>query len=250
MSEQPPIPPLPPDNILPYAQSINQRPTILTVVAILSICIGSLGVLANVCGMFQWVSLISMRSMSIPGGPPVVVSTTTVTGADPTMVEVDDPTSDASAPGAATQPVIQNVTVSSPVFASPFAGMSLWPAVLTSILSVFELALGGYLLFAGIQLLRNVASSRKHHLRYAALKIPITVIASAANAVVMYDMQRAIFSTMPPAAAPLGGSFPLIVAMISAGFTLLLSLSYPVALLIILTRPKIRSYFEEMHPAY
>ena len=54
------------------------------------------------------------------------------------------------------------------------------PAVISSVFSIFEMALGAYLLFAGIQLARGVAASRANHLRWAVLKLPITIIAAGA----------------------------------------------------------------------
>jgi hypothetical protein len=141
---------------------------------------------------------------------------------------------------------------------NPFASISLAPAILTSLLSLVELGLGIYLLVAGILLTQNRASSRKHHLRYAILKFPIAFFYAIATAWMQAEMQHRIFANMQMSGATTGTSATAVTftpaalatwaAIGYAAFMLLLSLAYPTALLITLTRPKIRGYFAAMAP--
>lgn len=254
MTDSEPLPPVPeplPETgqpeVLPYARVTPARPGVLTAVGVLSIIFGSLGILANACAGLEWSGFAVMRAISFPAAPSVATPQSATTNAAETgdvgPVEVEEDT-DVTLTNPPTT-MSANAGTATASF-TPFASMALWPLVLSATTAVGEMALGGYLLFAGIQLIRNRASSIKHHLRYVWIKIPVTIIAAIAAGLAIYEFQRSIFTMgLPGQRVP--SALPVYAGMMTGGISLLFSLAYPVAVLIVLTRPRIREYAAEMH---
>lgn len=236
MSEAQPLP------IIPYAEVAPAKPGILTAMAVLSIVIGSLAILTNLCSALQPLSFMMLRSMSMPATTRTVVAFPTTSPVAPS-----GPTDAATvyfSPTTSQTPVsVPAGTATTMPVTNPFAGMSLTPMVVRSAMALAELGLGGYLLAAGILLARNRPSARRHHLRYAVLKCPVAFLAAAAGGWMEYEMQSAIFGNMPAGpGSPMPMAFVAPMALIMAGFWLVLSLAYPVAVLIVLTRPGVKAY--------
>lgn len=192
--------------VIPYAQAIRPKPGIVVAVAVMSIVFGAFACLANLCGIVQPISMLVLRSVRMPPAPG---------GAG-------------AGPGAL------------------YAGMSLTPAILASAFSLVDLVLAVYLLTAGILLVRNRASSRRHHLRYAVIKCPVAFFSCLAAGWMQYELQSAVFANMaaaPGSPAMLPSAFPLWIAATSTIFWLAISLAYPIALLVILNRPPVKAFF-------
>jgi hypothetical protein len=131
---------------------------------------------------------------------------------------------------------------------NPFTGMSLGPSIAMGIMSLLELGLAVYLIICGIILLRDRVSAGRHHLRYAKWKIPIALVTAVSTAAFAYELQRTVMANAPsPASAnPMMGPVTLIMAITYGGIDFLLSIAYPIALLIVFTRASVRSYFDSM----
>lgn len=128
------------------------------------------------------------------------------------------------------------------VTVSPFgAGMPRMPRVMTqSILVVVSTALSLvvaiFLLVAGIQTIRNAPSARKLHLIYIGIKIPLVIASMCAWWWFWYEFTRGFggpgFSTGPVWGMSIFLAVPLV-----------LSLIYPVGLLIVLNTRGIKNYY-------
>jgi hypothetical protein len=119
-------------------------------------------------------------------------------------------------------------------------------SVLTIITSALGLALAIYLLVVGILTMRQRPSTRRLHLIYAALKIPLAVLAAVGWFLFIDDLTRSMtaVASMGP-----GASSPPLVGASSAGamaIAIMLGLAacaYPVALLILMNMRNVREYY-------
>lgn len=166
---------------------------------IISITLGAISILTNLCGVFQPLSLLFLRNLPMP-----------TTGPSP---------------------------------ANPFGNIALAPAVSAAFISLLNLALGAYLLYAGILIHLRKPSAYRHHWRYALLKCPVAIIGALANGWMQYEIQTAVFTASRQPNMPI---FPVWIALISSALGLLFALAYPVALLIALSRPTIRTQFADL----
>jgi hypothetical protein len=219
MSETPPpIPPTPwippiPQEVIPYAQPIEQPPTIIGVTAIFSIIVGILGILANLCGMAQTA---------------VLTMTLNATAA-------------------------QNFATTGPSAMPPgfFTGMSPVPFVILTITMLLQLGLGIYLLTAGIFAVRRRLSARFHHLLYASLKLTVSIVESSMVAWCLYEftqmVQRALQAAPGRPAPPIWN--PGQAMGTAAGLMLGLGVLYPIIVLVIFNLPNVKQYYRMDSPA-
>jgi hypothetical protein len=119
-------------------------------------------------------------------------------------------------------------------------------SILTIIASALGLALSIYLLVVGILTMRQRPSSRRLHLIYAVLKIPLTVLAAVGWFLCIRDLTQSVsgMAAMTP-----GTTTPSTAASAAAGAAVfaiifgLVGLAYPVALLIVMNTPNVRAYY-------
>ncbi len=104
--------------------------------------------------------------------------------------------------------------------------------------SVAALAMGILLIVAGAGIFRNSARSRRLHLIYAAVKIPLCVIATVG---VMWLFEG--FDAGVPASS-IATNWRQFIMTVSIGGVI-----YPVILLIVLNLPSVRSYFRAVATA-
>jgi hypothetical protein len=109
-------------------------------------------------------------------------------------------------------------------------------ALMTGLESLASLLLAVFLLVCGILTLRQNRWGRRGHLIYAALKIPLVIVAAIGWAWLFYSMS----STVTGGSANPQSS---LVSMLQAGGYAAVGLIYPIALLIVFTRRKVREYY-------
>jgi hypothetical protein len=141
---------------------------------------------------------------------------------------------------ATTAPSTAPVASSAPI---PQVGSMHIAALLAVIEGLASLGLGVFLLVIGILVFRFSRRGRWQHLMYAWIKIPLTIIGAAAWSWLAMEFMRIMFSGMPGGAGvPRNAAItPIAVAFIVGG---LISIIYPVALLIALRSKTVRQYYE------
>lgn len=206
MSDQQRVPPDQDPPILAYAQVVDDRPGILKALGIISIVLGSLGILTSAGAAINSVFSIFLGRISMmapPGGGP-----------------------------------------------SPFANLPVAPFVINALLNLLSLGLAVYLVVCGALLLRDRPSGRAHHLRYAVAKCVLAVPVAAVSFWSTYAMQSSIMANMQttaPAPGPVPvATFAYAAGAVMAGFWMIVSLAYPVTLLIALNTRQVRDYYARL----
>lgn len=220
-----------------YASMGNRRPTAITVIGILSIILGSFGILANlVTGLEGGASYVMKRmSATLPTARPPT------TMAAPATV----PTPAAGA-GPSTHPLYTyhayaHSTTTAVYF--PFAFIDSNAAIVVAIESCLSLGLAIFLLLAGIMALRSSPAAGLMHLFYAIVKIPLAIVGGIALTRLSASMIRMMVT---PPARP----FPPRSGVDFSGFFVCTAgMIYPIALLILLGTGSIRKYYRAARTA-
>jgi len=198
---------------LPYRNPLDERrrPGILTAVAVISIVVGSLGLVAN---LFELLSTTGVLFFSTTSS---TVVTTTTTG---TVVVV----------GGGGPATAGATTMATTTFASPRPPTRV--VILALLNCLLHLGVAAYLLMIGILLLRDSRHGRTQHLAYAWFKLFLVVVAVWSN----WAWYNAQFAGLP------GGSSTVAVVMMSVLFVVPGAI-YPIALLIVMNTRSVRTYY-------
>jgi len=146
-----------------------------------------------------------------------------------------------NAPTLTISPTGQTTALSSAgSFPNPIAHLKISQVALGIALGedIASVALAVYLMIIGILMLRDSPYSRKGHLRYAMIKIALSIIALVAS----YTIGRQFFSSIHTVGTP-----SAIMMLPSFVVFAILTLAYPVALLITMNTAEVRRHYTEAH---
>jgi hypothetical protein len=213
MSQPPPIPPNPYPP-LPYATAIYVRPGLLTALGICSIVVGGLSALGSFSSVASGIAYLVMAHVSM--GIPLP----------------------AAAPS--TQP-----TTAPAVRVTPFQ-MHINPAASALTITEGVLSLGAaiVLIIAGSMMLRDNPTSWRMHRIYVLIKFPLIVVGAFAMWWVYTDLFKGMMTMTTAQGAPIPGAFMNAMAAFEAVFMAVISLIYPVTLLIVLKSRTSQSYLK------
>ncbi|MDP1663423.1 MAG: hypothetical protein Q8L55_16045 [Phycisphaerales bacterium] len=139
-------------------------------------------------------------------------------------------------------------------FAQGFGGMNLGPPalggqyslwmVITGVLSLVSLAVSGWLLWAGVQLLKRRKKSVALHRGWAWTRIGVALLEAAAGAAAQSAVMSGAMAAGGGAGGAGGGGAPagmdamlIAVAIVTIALPLIIALTYPVVVLALLSRP-------------
>jgi hypothetical protein len=230
MSFEPPIIPAPVQPISYMTPAARQRPGIMTAVGVISIVIGGFSALASVGGIVSAITYSMLSRMKIP--PTYTVATPAVTpmpATVPTTTSTSTVGSVSLSGGATVRPVW------------PFASVNPRAFILTGVESALSFLVAVLLLFAGILMLKDSPRARPMHWLFVVLKIPLIALAAVAGWMTYTSVMNSMNAATPGGAFPasMGSAF----GIISASFSALFSLLYPVALMIVLSTRTAKDHF-------
>lgn len=217
MESAPPIEPFDRDADAVYGEH-ESPPAWPTVLGIISIVLGGLGILFNLCGAISSLFMDAMQSTFLKG---------------PLPEDLPDQARDAHRQ-----------------MMEMMQGVSGYQAVM----AVLMLALAVLLLIAGIMMLQRKARSVMLSFYWSWMKI-IAVIGSAALQAWIFSQQQEFMQqmmqsmpngeSMPPEIETFMGSFFAIVSVFSVIFILLIGWAYPIFLLVWLSRPGVKRHYQQ-----
>lgn len=141
------------------------------------------------------------------------------------------PRMNTAVPGATTMPVM--IQFSKPDQVAQI-GM-----IVTVLLS---LALAIYLLVAGIITLRGSLNGRKHHLRWAIMKIPLVLIGSAIYGWWMGSIMSGMWTSLPGAPMP----STMLMTLLYGGGAAVMGLIYPIVALVLMNLKSAKDYYNSL----
>jgi hypothetical protein len=242
---------------LEYASPVRTRPGILTAVGIISIIVGSLGVIGSLGSVVSGIMYLAMSNMTFPttvtvqqapatmpgtagaqgGSPTWTVTTTTSTNSQSATVVGGGA---AAAPG----PAAGAIPVATPPFSFHVARGA---SALTIAEAVPSLGVAVLLIFAGSLMLRDSPKAWRLHRIYLVLKVPLVVVGAFATWWTFTSMMQGFNLPNPagPNAVPMAG-FSNMMAVFQATFAALFSMIYPVALMIVLSTRTSKEYLQRL----
>jgi hypothetical protein len=211
-----PAPPQYPYQPIQYATAIYARPGLLTSLGICSIIVGGLSALGSLSGIASGIMYIVMSHMQMTIPTPATAPSTA-----PSTQPANAFTAHATAISFNISPAASALTIAEGV-------LSLGAAVL--------------LIVAGSLLLRDSLLSWRLHRLYILIKIPVVVVGAVAMWWVYMGLLGGMMNIASAQGAQVPRSFTNYMAIFEAGFMAVISLIYPIALLIILAGKTSKTY--------
>jgi len=194
----------------------NRRPGILTTIGVLSIVLACLSGLSGLSGVMSGIGFLMMSRITTTAPPTTLYSTSIVNG--------------------------RSVTTTAPIAATTFPfPFSRRMSVVTLFSAVLTLTAAIVLLIAGISVIRDSPKGARRHWIYVWVKLPIVLLSTVISAMTYKAIFGRMAGSMPP--GPLGGGLGTLMVVFSVAGSLIISLAYPVTLMIVFSTRRVRDYY-------